>query len=184
MLQAIEHLISGFVERGWDCNPFDRTLAIVRDTPEQIPQLLRAVMQDIPKGGTFFDAAISFLASDDFPVLVSDAIRTLREGDNYAAESLIAYAALQFPLALHPHLKPLFSMAPNSGTYYENWPWRESGTAESEFLKQHIGTKFEDCRRAWACLLESRDPSNLEIAKTTFESFGLRHPYSLYVGEF
>jgi hypothetical protein len=181
MSESIEHLISDFLDRGWDSNPFDRTLAIVRDTPEQIPTLLRAVMRDIPKGGTLFDAAISYLLLDDFPALVDDAVLVLGDGENEAAESFIAYTALQFPAAAHPHLKTLFSLAPNSGSYYENWPWRESGTAESEFLVEQISNESGGRQKAWECLLETRDSTNLGTVKATYESIGLPHPFSAYV---
>jgi hypothetical protein len=181
MAAAVERLIGDFKSRGWDCDPFDQTLAIVNDTPEQVETLLRAVMRDIPQGGTFFDAAISYLPMDAFSSLVADAIRILEEGPNEAAESLIAYTSLQVPTALHPHLNKLFSLCPNSGTYYENWPWRESGNAESDFLIGELKDSSADREKSLECLLETREMQNLLAARETFDSVGLPHSFDVYI---
>ncbi|MEQ9379281.1 MAG: hypothetical protein RJP95_00330 [Pirellulales bacterium] len=138
MLNRVEKLVSEFIERGWKANTFDTLQEIIYGEPDQVSQLLRAIMLKIPDGGTFFETAISYLSPEEFPMLASDAIRALEAGENRAAESFICYTSLQFPSVLHSDLETLFSLQPNSRTFYENWPWRESGTTNSAFLRHQI----------------------------------------------
>jgi hypothetical protein len=71
----------------------------------------------VPKGGTFLDLTLSFVTEPAFAHLISVALQRLaRDPEENAASAVIAYASLQFPQLLHPHLAQLFTLAPNAGT--------------------------------------------------------------------
>jgi hypothetical protein len=90
------------------------------------------------------------------------------EEDCEVAEAIIAYASLQCPPALHPHLRRIFELAPNDSTYYAEWPWRESETQELEFLRSVVcdeNRSLDDRYRAWRAMLETRNSQVLHVAR-------------------
>src|SRR5690242_1077187 len=125
MGDAVAELIKDFGKHGWRStpDPMTRTMAIVESSPDEVVRLCRETLVHIPKGGTFLDAALSFLPDQSWPDVISDALAALRSGrGNEAAESVIGYASLQCPQWLHPHLPEIFALRPNEDTYYEAWP--------------------------------------------------------------
>src|SRR6266446_5636011 len=191
----IEALIRNFQERGWESKPFDHVFNIALDHPETIQRLAFEVMAQIPKGGTFFHAALSFLPMADWPSVVQYALNVIeRDRTNEAAESVIAYASLQCLEALHPHLRTIYRLAPNAGSCCREWPWRESGKADFVPLRDIIqdkSQKAEDRQQAWRCLLETRDIENLQFAVSQAPAidlnFRLRElglPQTLHVDHF
>lgn len=166
--QQIESIVGSLEEQGQRAAPVAATLALADSHPEAVYDLANAVMQRFPKGGTFLDAALSFLPAKLWPEIVERAIETLEVGDgeNEAADSIIAYASLQQPAALHPHLTRIFAARPNGGAYYESYPWRESGEQHFAFLRSIVETSDsdDDRLRAWEAMIETRQPSAVEFA--------------------
>ena len=121
-----------------------------------------------PKGGTFLHAALSYLPEGDWGGLVRFSLDVLEErGDNEAACSVIAYASLQALPTLHPHLDRILKLTPNAGTYYEPYPWRESGKGHLGSLIGVIeepGADPESRLKAWKAMLQTRHPEVLAHA--------------------
>lgn len=137
-------------------------------------------MDEVPDGGTFLDAVLSLVPEEDWQDLIAHALQAREAGPNGAADSVIAYGVLQRPQALHPHLERIFSVCPNEGTYYENWPWRESGTANLAFLQGHFARRPAAARlKAWRAMLETRDPYVLDTAVDLARSLQLPHGQKL-----
>lgn len=163
--QQIESIVQSLEKKGIPAAPVAEALALATSHPEAIADLARSVMKRFPKGGTFLDAALSYLPNDDWPALVMqalDALDSLDESDDRsfnAAGSVIAYASLQFPLALHSHLGHIFVVRPNERCYYERFPWRESGDLHFSYLRSVIESTAStpDARtRAWTDMCETR----------------------------
>ena len=161
-------------DRGSDPTPFDRTfdraMDLATDHPESVVRLAVAVMDRSPRGGTFFDAALSFLREDDWPEAVRCALDALgRDAENEAAKSVIAYASMQRLQSLHPHLRKIWELAPNADAYYANWPWRESGMVDVPALRTVLHDhkqELESRRKAWQCLFETRNLTILDYLVT------------------
>ncbi len=164
----IETIVRSLEERGSPAAPFAEAIELGTTHPEAVGNLARAVMQRFPKGGTFLDAAFTYLPQEEWPELVRDALDYLTTSrKNPAAESVIEYAALQAPSALHEHLSRLFTLRPKAYGYYTVWPWRESGEIHFEFLKSVLeddSATDDSKRRAWRAMLETRSSKILEFA--------------------
>jgi hypothetical protein len=181
----MDALLSDFAAMRWKTKPFERLIERIQLDPLAADAFAEAVLMQVPKGGTFLDLTLSFVTEPAFAHLVSIALQRLaRDPEENAASAVIAYASLQFPRLLHPHLARLFTLAPNAGTYYENWPWRESGALCVPHLSDVLnGADDGDRFKAWQCLLESRDPAVLQLAMNAAASVALRHPAAIYLHE-
>lgn len=177
----IDYLISGFLESQWNSQPMEKALRLVTSAPEEIASLARAIMQEIPTGGQFLDAALMFLPESDWPQLVEAAVQHLRQNiENKAAADVISNAALQCVQALHPFLPELFHLEESLQFYIGVFPWRETGDlhlgfltlmlhAEDESLSE---TNAEEMRwRAFLALLETRHPEALTRAWEALPAF-------------
>ncbi len=160
--EQVEVIVGRLEEQGVRALTFEEAIALSRSHPESVADLALAVIERFPKGGTFLDAALSYLPDGLWDGLVHFALNTLeKSGANEAADSVIAYASLQALPALHPHLDHIFRLRPNSKYYYENWPWRESGTIDFETRRRVLedANATSDLReKAWRALLETRQP--------------------------
>lgn len=182
----VDKFIANFKDKGWRSDPMEHAIAIALEHPEWLADLVEQVIDQIPEGGTFFRAALSFLPLAEWPGQVQHALAALEKNSaNEAAESLIAYASQQCPAALHPHLETIFALAPNGQTYYRNWPWRESGLKNFAFLNDILskGKRTAPERiKAWECLLETRHPKALHHAMQKSRSVDLdANPFALPV---
>ena len=161
--KQIEFIVRSLEEKGIPAAPYVEAISLATSYPEAISDLTVAVMRRFPKGGTFLDAALSYLPQEDWPQLVRQALDALEESvvKNDAAWSVIAYASLQAPSALHVHLNRIFLVRPNRGSYYEQYPWRESGKHHFDSLRNIIegtASSEEARRRAWIAMCETRHP--------------------------
>jgi hypothetical protein len=158
--QQIEAIVGALEEGGVRAAPIMEAIDLGRSHPESVADLAIAILGRFPKGGSFLDAALGYLPNGLWDGLVRFALATLeRTGKNDAADSVIAYASLQALPALHHHLDHLFRLRPNVGTYFENWPWRESGTLDVEarvrVLEDPIATS-DHREKAWKAMQETR----------------------------
>jgi hypothetical protein len=173
--KQIESIVRSLENRGVPAAPVVEATALATSHPEAVSDLAIAVMRRFPKGGTFLDGAFSYLPQGRWPELVRVALDTLEVsgGKNDAAASVIEYASLQCPSALHAHLDRIFLIRPNARCYYECYPWRESGDQHLDFLRSVIeGTTSteEDRRRAWKALCETRHAKAIEYALSCADS--------------
>ncbi len=177
--QQIEAIVRSLEQKGIPAAPVVEATALATSHPEAISDLAISVMRRFPKGGTFLDGALSYLPQRDWPTLVQHALNTLDESaeKSYtAAESVIAYASLQSPSALHPHLDRIFVVRPNERCYYERFPWRESGDLHFDYLRGVIEStaSTEDARRrAWTDMCETRHAKVMEFALSCADLPGL-----------
>lgn len=183
----IEPLLNDFAAKRWDRHPFERLIEFVTTAPSELSSFVEAAVTRVHEGGTFLDLTFSFLSPQEFERLVALAIRLLSSGnENGAANSVIAYASLQFPSLLHPYLSAIFALRPNNRTYYENWPWRESESLACAELTAMIRSQAADDikLKAWRCLLETRYGPALVEAMACAKGLPLEHPtrYFLEVG--
>jgi hypothetical protein len=143
----------------------------------------------LPEGGTFLDAALSFLPGEDWPSLIERAVAALEVDDaNEAAAAVISYASLQCLPAVHLYLERLFHIDSLFQTYYGSYAWRESGTQHLPALSQHLeppdspaNTTHTHHRRshsdrqfrAWQAMLETRCAEVLEVAFSQADKLSL-----------
>lgn len=167
--QQIETIVQLLETKGVPAAPVLETIALATSHPEAVSDLAIAVMKRFPKGGTFLDGAFTYLPQDQWPALIAHALDALEasSGKNDAAGSVIAYASLQCPSALHPYLSRIFVVRPNAGCYYERFPWRESGDLHFEYLRSVIestASSNETRTRAWTNICETRHVKVIEHA--------------------
>jgi hypothetical protein len=74
-------------------------LELASEHPAELPVLAGLVLDELPAGGAFFDAMLSWLSEGDLAALAGTAVGALgRPGPAAgAAESVIAPASLQLP---------------------------------------------------------------------------------------
>lgn len=175
--EQIESIVTKLEEKGLPAAPVEESLALAASHPEAILDLAIAVMERFPDGGTFLDGAFSFLPDALWPSLVERAMEMREQSaeENEAADSVIAYASLQCPEALHPHLTRIFNIQPNSGSYYEQYPWRKSAALHFDYLRNIVenSTSPDERWRAWVAMLQTRHPSVLEYAISKAEDLSL-----------
>jgi hypothetical protein len=161
--QQIDRILAALKGKGAAAAPFEDSLALAMAHPEAVCQLGLAVIERYPKGGTFLDAALSYLPQEDWPRLIRHALDSLEEApdERAAAESVIAYSSLQSPSSLHSELDRIFKLQPNSGSYYEFYPWRESSHQHFDHLRSRVENSDSDAEQiaAWESMLQTRRPS-------------------------
>lgn len=174
-VDRIESIVGKLQEKGNAEATLTETSELSRSQPEAVKDLAVAVMRRFPRGGTFLDAALSFMPQDHWPGLVQQALDELEitTGKNKAAEAVIEYASLQCPTALHPHLDRIFKCRPNANGYDELYPWRESGDTHFAYLQRILDgneSTDSDRRRAWQAMLETRHTEILKYALARAET--------------
>ncbi|HEV3295200.1 MAG TPA: hypothetical protein VG123_39980 [Streptosporangiaceae bacterium] len=94
--------------------------------------------------------------------LAGEAARARGDGDNKAAEAVIAYVSVQQPGALTAYLRALWDISRNQRSCYASWPWRAADDAEVSRLLEVAGdVSGPDAGFAVRCLLETRRPEVL-----------------------
>ena len=168
----IESIISSLEVKGVAAAPIEQSLDLARSQPVAVFRLATEVMERFPNGGTFLDAALTYLPDELWEQLVTEALDCLKKSErNDAAESIIAYGSMMSPKSLHSELDRIYELQPNSGSYYELYPWRESGTQHLGFLRQAFDeSSLESKRRAWRAMLQTRDPEVIDFAVSQFNS--------------
>lgn len=184
----IRDLIADFQARSWKSEPMEKALHLASAMPESLMAFALAIMNELPKGGTFLDATLMFLPKQDWAELTHVAVTHLQaDPKNKAAESVIEYASLQCPQAVHPFLSELFTIDAWFQSYTGVYAWRESGTKHLAFLAdqlQNVPAQLStdtpkypaggnDLRvRAFSALLETRDPQCLALACAAAPALG------------
>ena len=180
----IDHLagiLADFKAKRWTTDPFERFVHLRRENPKVAAELVARAFDDLPKGSTVVDFALSYVSEAEFADLIGTALSRLAAGSaKDVAENVIAYASLQFPHLLHKHLDQVFELAPNEGYYFENWPWHEAPDHEIAFLASKVSAGSPRAFKAWSCMLEMRSQSSLETAARLSSLVDLRYPLENY----
>lgn len=162
-------LLDAFERERWKSNPYEQMLDIAhRDTAQLLDLVLQSIDR-LEKSANFVDGALSFLDEPQFDAAVKHAVRHMNNrpetiaGDS-AAESVIAYASLQFAHLLSTHLPLLWTLAPNQSSYYSEWPWRAAADDERERLIRLLQDEPESRVRAWRAVLETRSHADIKKA--------------------
>src|ERR1041385_671158 len=96
MKNEIQKLLDKFKAQGWKSNPYDLACLHIDSNSEHVLTLVEMVLEQLPKSGTFFDDAISFVPEDELPRLADLAVAKLRKGGQQGtAEEFIAHCSLQ-----------------------------------------------------------------------------------------
>ena len=68
--EQIEAIVRSLETKGIPAAPVMEATALATSHPESVSDLAIAVMKRFPKGGTFLDAALTYLPHEDWPALV------------------------------------------------------------------------------------------------------------------
>ncbi len=185
-MDKIDSLIDGFVADGWKSEPFEAMLAIWREHPDDIPRLVINIVDRLPDGGTFLDAALSYLPEEDFAVAVEHAWAAIeRRGHSRATDAVMEYASLQVPHLLTPYLERFFTLMPNEGSYFDVLPWRAADGAELRRLRRILASDQPAAirRRAWRCLHAASDLADVSVLAEHYVVMGHDAPVEGYLLE-
>src|SRR4051812_7972773 len=183
MADEIETLIDDFLREKYRCHPLERTAAIVESSPTTATLLAVAIIERLPDSVAFLGLACDFMPMEDWPTVVAAALDAVEDGaEDSPADQAIAYASMQCPQALHPHLDRIFRIRPAEESFAEPWPWRDSGTAHLPALQAVVSdasaTKA-DRSRAWHAMLETRTPEAFRFAIRTYDDVRPHTHYGL-----
>jgi hypothetical protein len=154
--------------------------------PADVESFVARALAELPQGGTFFDAALSHVDESAFERLVPAALSIMASpAPAEACESLIAYASLQRPQALQPHLARLFDLNPNGSSYYSDWPWRIAGREEIARLARELvrPRSAQSRQKAWLCLLQTRIPEAVTLAENAAPEVYPNHDFTDFLRE-
>jgi hypothetical protein len=179
--QAIREIVDNFKKYKWDSHPMERTLELVISTPQSAVELLKLALDEMPQGGTFLDAAISFMPITAFAELTILALEKLRKNQkNRLAEDIIHYCSLQSVQTLHPYLDIIFELGLNSDA---SWAWRESGKQHFSYLRNVFENDRDKERRfrAWNAMIETREPEVLQFAMSQAHQIDMSEKCEAYL---
>lgn len=147
---------------------YPRLLRLAAEHPDELPALASLVLEELPDGGAFFGAMLSWLSEENLAALAGHAVAMLSEPRPGAAKSVIDHTSLQLPGALTAHLPRLWDLDPfRHGVFYSaTWPWRGAGIAEIRRLAATLANQSQSAFHlaAWICLLQSRRADGWELA--------------------
>ncbi|MBX2853910.1 MAG: hypothetical protein KTR21_02920, partial [Rhodobacteraceae bacterium] len=112
-----------------------------------------------------FDCLLSQLTEAEVAEHVAQTINAfLVEGATETRDSVIAFASLQFPHLMSPHLPALAEIRPNKDCCYEYHPWRGADACEIARLTALLdpATDPAEVKRAEWRLMETRRPDAIE----------------------
>ncbi len=164
-----KQVVERYKKGKWKSKPFDGMLEIKNMYPVQLVPFLELCIAEIPEGGTFVDAAFSFLNQEEFRKIIDISLdHSDQHGWSDITVSVIDYASLQFPELLQPHLEKFVKTRDSS--YYDRWVWRNAGDSEIEMLCNLINTgNLDVVHDAWDCLVNIRNEKAIKKAFDTFE---------------
>lgn len=153
----------------WNSEPFNGMLEIKNKHPDQLLPFLKLCISEIPEGGTFVDAAFSFLTKEEFKEIIEISLEySIQNNWSEITVSVIDYASLQFPELLSPHFEKLLKSRDSS--YYDRWVWRNAGDSEIEMLCNLINSSDLDIvHYAWDCLVNIRNRKAIKKASELFD---------------
>lgn len=152
-------------ERTGDIQRFRETSARLATLDE--PGILSGVASRMINEYARFDWCIGPIC-DRLPAanlwqLAGEAARARGDGDNEAADDVIAYVSVHQPEALTAHLRSLWDIRPNRRSYYASWPWRAADDGEvSRLLEVADDNSGPDASFAVRCILQTRRPDVLD----------------------
>jgi hypothetical protein len=177
-------LLEQFRTRTSGAGAFDRLAEFLRTADDrEIERFALSALEVVPSGGAFLDSTLSHISSSGLARLTDKCVAILEsQTSNDACESVLAYVSLQQPLDLQPHLRRIFALRPNAGTYYENWPWRGAAETDVSFLSSSLqSTQIATRTKAWECLLETRRPDAMSLALAATDKVQLDQPAEIYL---
>ena len=77
MNDLIREFIDGLLADGWKSPVYPRFLHIVDEHRDLLPELARAVMDEVPAGGNFQGELVSYLPENDLSNLIEHALELL-----------------------------------------------------------------------------------------------------------
>jgi hypothetical protein len=176
MSDSANAIVDDFLSKGWPSNPQDRTIDLVKASPNEATTIVLESVRRISEYASFVSLACDFVPMQDWPRLIAEALDKIEAGDEEGpAHHVIAAAAMQCLPLLHPHLDRIFRIRPVKDTYSEFWPWRDSGTTHFDALARIVKDQSADLAdrpRAWKALLETRTPEAVKLCIATYQEVG------------
>ncbi len=142
------------------------TITLAQQHSEAIAELTAGCLRQAIDGGVILDAALSFLPMTRWAELVALAVDAVgHDSDSEAAQSVLDYAGLQHPAAVHPFLTHLFAAGYFAG-YRDTTVFREAPLEAVLFLFGALwsGNPWAT-RLVAAALLETRLPEALAFVQ-------------------
>lgn len=102
--------------KGRDWRSYEAMMSVllkqIQTHPSSAVAFASLVMETYPRGGTFFDTALSLLPLNDWPIVIDQAMKTLRaDPENRAAQCILEYANLQCPANLQVYAEEITALA-------------------------------------------------------------------------
>ncbi len=167
-MDIADEFITNFKATGWESNPQEKILEIAKHNSEILKDLLIKIIEEIPEGGTYLDAAFSFLSEENFREVISFTLENIKaNGLTHANESAIEYASIQLPQILNPHLGYLSTVKSNQSADFSAWPWRNADSMEIKRLESILkddSQSTDEKKYAWEALIATSNTEALEVA--------------------
>lgn len=169
-MELYQLVVENYKRDKWKARPFDGMLEIKNTKRDQLLPFLKLCVSEISEGGTFVDAAFSFLTPEEFREIVDFTFqKAAAETWSTVLLSVVDYASLQFPELLLPYHERLVKRRGLS--YADRWAWRGAGALEIDFLSKLIKSgNAELAHDAWECLVNIRTE---EAIQRSYELFDL-----------
>ena len=137
--QQIESIVRSLEEKGSRAAPVMEATDLATSHPEAVGDLAVTVMRRFPKGGTFLTER-SVTCRRTLARTCRSCFGHPRKGRWEERCGSVRNRVRQFavPSTLHSHLDRIFCSDPNARSYYECYPWRESGDQHLAFLRKVI----------------------------------------------
>jgi hypothetical protein len=132
------------------------------DEPEILSGIASRMISENAQFPWYIEPICDRLPAASLRHLAGEAVCARGQGDNQAADDVVAYLSVHQPGALTAHLRALWDIRPNRRSYYASWPWRAADDAEvSSLLQVATDTREPDAGFAARCLLQTRRPDVL-----------------------
>jgi hypothetical protein len=105
MSDSANAIVDDFLSKGWPSNPQDRTIDLVKASPNEATTIVLESVRRISEYASFVSLACDFVPMQDWPAIIPLALDKIEAGDEEGpAHHVIAAAAMQCLPLLHPHL--------------------------------------------------------------------------------
>ncbi|NHZ37837.1 hypothetical protein [Massilia rubra] len=183
---SVPDLIAAFRQpRGYRA-AWEQLGLFLRQAPvDEIESFADQALPALPDEASMIDSVLCAMSAPALARLAGSAIELMeRDQPSEMCDAVLQAASLQIAPALQPQLGRLFALAPNQGSYAENWPWRAAQDEDIAFLRHQLAGDDPHARlKAWRCLLETRQQAALAAAVAAYPSLALAQPLLAYLRE-
>ena len=132
-MELYQLVVENYKRDKWKARPFDGMLEIKIQSAISSYPFWKLCVLEISEGGTFVDAAFSFLTPEEFRDCRLYFPKAAAETWSTVLLSVVDYASLQFPELLLPYHERLVKTSAGL-SYADRWAWRGAGALKLIFL--------------------------------------------------